>query len=145
MIGASIPSSFIFKDLTSVPGWRETLRAETNPLFKGLKSLSHEYVKLWSVWRCSSAVSLKGFGLQQEKYRGLGHAIDRPIPGVKSRFSCSPLLHHGDPPVSEFWGHHMKVLSRKNKALNFKDTKHKETCMPSLSGQIAGHNIRQAF
>jgi hypothetical protein len=37
-----------------------------NPLFWGLKSLPREYIKLWSVCRCSSAVSPQGFGLQRE-------------------------------------------------------------------------------
>ena len=50
--------------LTSVPGWRETHRAETNPFFRGLQSLAREYMRSYLVFRCSSAVSLQVFGLQ---------------------------------------------------------------------------------
>jgi hypothetical protein len=31
----------------------------------------------------------------ERKYRGLGYAVDCPVDGVKSHFSCSPLLYHG--------------------------------------------------
>ena len=50
--------------LTSVPGWRESHRAETNPLFRGLKFLPCEYTKLLLVCYYPSAVSPQGFGLQ---------------------------------------------------------------------------------
>jgi hypothetical protein len=54
----------IYRIVTSVLAWRETHRTETNPLFRGLKFLPRENIKLWSVCRCSLVVSLQGFGLQ---------------------------------------------------------------------------------
>jgi hypothetical protein len=44
----------------------ETHCAETNLLFRGLKFLPREYIKLLSVCYCSSAVSLQRFDLQWE-------------------------------------------------------------------------------
>ena len=69
------------------------------------------------------------------KYCGSGHAIHRPVDGVESRFSCSPLLYHDYLPVFEFRGHSTKVLSRKNIAPSFEDTEHNKTYMLSLSGE----------
>jgi hypothetical protein len=72
------------------------------------------------------------------KYYGFGHAIDRPVDGVESRFSCPPLLYHEYRPIFEFRANGTKVLSRKNMVPSFEDAEHKETCMPSLSGQRGG-------
>lgn len=69
------------------------------------------------------------------KYHGLGPAVDRPIDGVESRFSCSPLPYREYQPVSKFRANSTKVLSRKNMVPSFEVTEHKESCMPSLSGQ----------
>jgi hypothetical protein len=69
------------------------------------------------------------------KYRSVGHAVDPSVDGVESRFSCSPLLYHEYRPVSKFRGNSTTVLSRKNMFPSFEDTEHKETCMPSLSGE----------
>jgi hypothetical protein len=75
------------------------------------------------------------------KYRGLGHAVDHPVDGVESRFSCSPLLYYDYRPVSKFRANPTKILSRKNMFPSFEDTEHKETYMPSLSRQRGGaHN-----
>ena len=71
-------------------------------------------------------------------YRGCGHTVDRPVDGVESRFDCSPLLYHKYWPVSEFRGYGTKALTGKNITPNFEDTEHKETCVPSLSGQRGG-------
>jgi len=78
------------------------------------------------------------------KYYGCGYVVDRPVDSVESCFSCIPLLYHDYRPISEFRGHGTKVLSRNNLALSFEDTKHKETCMPSLSGQRGKYTKRQA-
>jgi hypothetical protein len=78
------------------------------------------------------------------KYHGCGHAVDRPVDSVDRRFSCSPLLYHGYWPVSEFRYRGTKLLSGKNMAPRFEDTEHKETCMPSLSGQSGRYTKRQA-
>ena len=78
------------------------------------------------------------------KYHGCSYAIDRPIDSVKSRFSCFLLLCHDYWPVSEFRGHGTKILSRNNLTLSFEDTKHKETCIPSLSGHRGKYTKRQA-
>jgi len=72
------------------------------------------------------------------KYRGCGHIVDRPVDSVESRFGYPPLLYHDYRPVSEFRGHGTKALSRKNITPSFEDTEHKETCVPSLSGQRGG-------
>jgi hypothetical protein len=69
------------------------------------------------------------------KYCSLGNTVDRPIDGVESRFSYSPLLYHEYRPVSKFRANSMKVLSRKNIFPSFEDIEYKETCIPSLSGQ----------
>ncbi len=80
------------------------------------------------------------------KYRGCGHAVDRPVDGVESRFGCSPLLYHDYRPVSSFRGHDTKVLSEKNISPSFEDTEHKETCVPSLSGQRGGtKNVKRIY
>ena len=50
--------------LTSVPGRRETHRAETSPLFRSLKFLPREHVKLLLMCRYSSVDSPQGFSLQ---------------------------------------------------------------------------------
>jgi hypothetical protein len=74
----------------------------------------------------SSAISPQEISLQQEKYRGLDHAVDRFVHGTEKHFSCAPLLHHDYRPVCEFRGHSTKVPSRKNMASSFNDTEHKE-------------------
>ena len=78
------------------------------------------------------------------KYHDYSYAVDRPVDSVESGFSCFPLLYPVYRPVSEFRGHGTKVLSRNNIALSFEDKKHKETCMPSLSGQRGRYTKRQA-
>jgi hypothetical protein len=76
------------------------------------------------------------------KYHGCGYAVDCPVDGVESRFSYFPLLYHDYRPVYEFRGHGTKALSRDNIALSFEDIKHKETCMPSLSGPTGRYTKR---
>ena len=63
------------------------------------------------------------------------YAVDRPVHGVESRFSCSSLLYHDYQPVSRIRGHSTKVLSRKNITPDFKNSEHIETCTPGLSGK----------
>ena len=78
---------------------------------------------------CSSAISPQGFGLQRENYRGLGHAVDRFVHGIQSRFNFVPLLNHGHPHVFEFRNHGMVVPSRENMAPSFEDTLPSGTCI----------------
>jgi hypothetical protein len=73
------------------------------------------------------------------KYRGLGHAVDGPVDGVESRFSCSPLLYHECRPVSKFRANSTKILLRKNIVPSFEDTEYKETYTPRLSRQRGAH------
>lgn len=49
--------------LTSIPGWRKTLRVGTTSWFGVLKSLLHKYIKLQLVCYYSLAIFLQGFGL----------------------------------------------------------------------------------
>ncbi len=93
---------------------------------------------------CSSAISPHETSLQQEKYHGLGHVVDRSVPGVESGFSYSPLLHHDYRPFPEFRGYNSKVQLQKNMDPSFEDTELEETCMPSLSGQSERYTKRQA-
>jgi hypothetical protein len=79
------------------------------------------------------------------KYYGCGHTIDYPVDGVESRFGCSPLLYYGYWSVFEFRSHDTKILSRKNMALSFEDLEHKETYVPSLSGQRGRHKTPSDF
>ena len=58
------------------------------------------------------------------KYHGLDHAFDRPVHGVESRFSYSPLLCHEYRPVSKFRANSTKGLTIKNKFPSFEDTEH---------------------
>lgn len=51
-------------ELTSILVCRKTLRAGTTLQFGGLKSLPYKYVKLYSVYYCSLAISLQRLGLQ---------------------------------------------------------------------------------
>ena len=69
--------------LTSIPGWRDNHRAETNPLFGGLKSLPREYMKLWFVCSYYLANFLLEFDLQPKKHRGL--VILSIVPAIPSR------------------------------------------------------------
>jgi hypothetical protein len=73
------------------------------------------------------------FGVR--KYRGLGHAVDRPVDGVKSRFSCFPPALARVSACLQFRANSTKFLSIKNLVPSFEDPEHKETCMPNLSGQ----------
>ncbi len=93
---------------------------------------------------CSSAISPHETGLQQEKYHGLGYVVDRPVPGVESGFSYSPLLHHDYRPFPEFRGYNSKVQLQKNLDPSFEDTELEETYMPSLSGHSERYTKRQA-
>lgn len=68
--------------LTSIPG-RDNHRAETNPLFGGLKSLPREYMKLWFVCSYYLANFLLEFDLQPKKHRGL--VILSIVPSIPSR------------------------------------------------------------
>ena len=43
-----------------------------------------------------------------------GYTVDYPIDGVKSRFSCSPLLYLEYRPISKFRDYNTKVLLREN-------------------------------
>ena len=96
-------------------------------------SPSRIYEVMVSLLLCSSAISLQEFGLQQEKQ--CGHVILSIVPSVASRAASAfpPLLYHDYRPVLGIRGHGTKVLSGKNITLTFKDSKHIEICMPSLS------------
>jgi len=59
------------------------------------------------------------------KYHGLRPAVDRPVHGVESRFSCSPLLYREYRPVFKVRANSTKVLSQKNMVPSFEDTGHK--------------------
>ena len=59
--------------------------------------------------------------------------------------SYSPLLYYDYWPVSEFRGHDMKVLSRKNKTPSFEVLEYKKTCVPSLCGQKGGHKTLRFY
>jgi hypothetical protein len=107
--------------------------------FGGLKSPPHKYIKLQSVYYCSLAISLQVLDLQLEKILQFGYAVDRPVESVKSCCRYYPLLYHDYRSVSEFRGHGTKVLSRKNLTPSFEHLEHKETCVPSLSGQRGRH------
>jgi hypothetical protein len=72
------------------------------------------------------------------KYHGCSDSADRSVDGIENSFSCSPLLYHDHWPVSKFRDGSTKLLSRINRVLRFEDTKHKKTCMPSLSGLKGG-------
>ena len=76
----------------------------------------------------------------------IDHAVDRFVDGVESRFDCSPMLYHDHRPVSEFRRHGTKVGSRKNMTSSFEDTKHKRSCIPSLSEQRGDtQNAKQIY
>ena len=65
----------------------------------------------------------------------LGYDPNFPVTGT-------PLLHHGDWPVSDVRGHDAKVLSRRNMSPSFEDTEYKKPCMPSFSG-LKGRYIKR--
>ena len=68
-----------------------------------------------------------------------------PSTALKALLAVSPLLYYNYWPVSKFRDRSTKHLSRKNIAPKFKDTEHKVTFMPDLSGQNGRrYIIRQA-
>jgi hypothetical protein len=69
---------------------RETHGAEKNALFRHLKSLPRESLKLWSITHCSSAISPQETSLQRENYRGFGHAVDRFVRGSRAASTVPP-------------------------------------------------------
>jgi len=85
------------------------------------------------MYHCSSAIFTQQTSVQREKYRGLGHVVDRSIRSVDRRFSCPPLLHHYHSRVFEFRGYDMTVPSRKNMVPSFEDTLPLGTCIPGVS------------
>ena len=79
-----------------------------------------------------------------KKYCSFSFVIDYPVDGIEGHVSCCPLLYHKYRPTFEFRANNTKVLSRKNMVLSFEDKEHKETSMPSLSGQRGRYTKRQA-
>jgi len=53
----------------------------------------------------------------------------------KAAIAIIPLLYHDYRPVPETRGHSIEPLLSSNIAPRFKDTGHKETCLPDLFGQ----------
>jgi hypothetical protein len=73
--------------------------------------------------------------LTVRKIPQFGHTIDYSIKSVKSRRSYYPLLYYDHQPVPGIRGRDIELLLSSNITLKFKDTEHKETCLPDLSGQ----------
>ena len=53
----------------------------------------------------------------------------------KAAIAITPLLYHGYRPVPGIRGRSVELQLSSNIAPRFEDTKHKETCLPDLSGQ----------
>jgi len=125
----------LLNDLTSIPGWRETHRDGDESIVRESQvSPSGVYEVMVSLLLFFSHFSIRIRSPTRKTPRSC-YAVDRPVHGVKSRFSCSPLLYHDYRPVSRIRGHSTKVLSRKNITSNFKDLEHIETYMLGLSGK----------
>jgi len=108
---------------------------------EGLRSVySHqklqfdEFVDFLTPRKCQGAKMYSCSGRRDS----CSYVINCPVDSVKSTFGCSPLLYHSYWPISKFRDRSTKLLSRKNIASKFKDTEHKATFMPDLSGQSGG-------
>jgi hypothetical protein len=73
-----------------------------------------------------------GYQSASRKYRGLGHAVNRFVHVIKSRFKCAPLLNHNHPHVFDFRSHSMTVRSTKYMAPSFTDTLPTGACIPGV-------------
>jgi len=58
---------------------------------------------------CSPAILAKEIGLQPGTYGGLGHAFDRFIDGISSRFRYILLFYLVHQPICEHWVYGTKV------------------------------------
>ena len=82
----------IYRIVTSVLAWRETHCTEMNPLFRGLKFLPRENIKVMVSMPLFFSCFSTRIRFAVRKYSGCDYAVDRPVDGVESRFRCSPLL-----------------------------------------------------